>query len=61
MAVIKFKPARSPRVLDQREQNAHEHTKKAVQRSISTVARSKELIKKSKEVIAATRKRRVSG
>lgn len=56
MSVVKFKPGRSPRILDTQALEVQENTRKAVQRSEDAVIRSKQLVKKSKEVIAAAKK-----
>jgi hypothetical protein len=58
MPVTKFKPVKTPRMLETLVQDAHEHTNKTVQRSLAAVARSRELIKKTKAVIAAVRRRK---
>lgn len=58
MPVIKFKPFRSPQILDAKTVQRQESTKQTVHRSKSAVLRSRELIKQSKEVVAISRKRR---
>jgi hypothetical protein len=58
MAVTKFKPTQTPRIMDEWAIEKNSNVKKTIEDSKEAVHRSKELVKQSKEIIATGRSRR---
>jgi hypothetical protein len=58
MGVIKFKPRKTPRLLDTWATEQDTSSKKTTEESKKAVQRSRELIKKSREIMAEVRGRR---
>lgn len=52
--VIKYKPQRSPRLLEMQSSQEYDEQKKTLQKARNAVSRSGELIKKSKEIVASS-------